>query len=219
LAGLFVGDLVKAHRAAAEKAYEIGKTVLTKKVIGDVDVVISNSFPLDTDPIQMGKTLSVANKIEHKLTIAINAASDGIFYHGMGMGSGIDLKRLIRNIPNLFFNRINVQSFIKSMLTGIKSPVTTAKLMYFSLNHLSYNEFKSQESKKTGLKKKRDDQLSMYLYSKKFPAHGVKRKYPNALLVSDWSEIIMKVNERFGTPNVLVLPCAPIQLLNFENKE
>lgn len=216
LAGLFVGDLIRAHRIAAEKAAEIGKTVLPKNVAKDVDVVITNSFPLDTDPIQMGKTLSVANKIDHKLTIAINAASDGIFYHGMGMGSGLDMMRLIRNLPHLFFNRINIQSFLRSMLTGVRSPLTIAKLIYFSLNHLSYKSFKNQKEKKIINNRKPDDQRTMFLYSKKFPANGVKKKYPNAKLVTDWSEVTQQVNKRYKNPNVVVLPCAPIQLLNIE---
>jgi lactate racemase len=62
IAGLFIGDIIQPHRKAAKMASDIGKTTLNKKIAREADIVITNAYPLDTDPVQMGKTIIVAKK-------------------------------------------------------------------------------------------------------------------------------------------------------------
>ena len=79
IAGVVAGDIIKAHREAAKLAGKIGKTELKKELLQNMDILIVNAYPLDTDPIQMSKGLSIAEKLSPKVTVVINAASDGIF--------------------------------------------------------------------------------------------------------------------------------------------
>ena len=94
LAGLYVGDLVQAHRQAGRQAKKIGRTVVPQALAERCDVALVSAYPLDTDPIQMGKSINLAKKLSARATVVVvNAATDGVFYHGMGMGSGVHAPR------------------------------------------------------------------------------------------------------------------------------
>ncbi len=219
LAGIFVGDLEKAHLAAAKKAAQIGRTCVPKELAAKIDLVIANAYPLDTDPIQMGKTLSVATKVKPNACIVIiNAASDGLFYHGMGMGCGISFKRLFRNLLACISNPKDLSIWAKSMRTAIKSPINVARLCYFSLNYLPYSRFLESQSNpdsKMPISITNKENSKFFVYSEKFPAWGFKQKYPKASLYTDWRQLIESLTKRFDKATVVVLPVAPLQLVEF----
>ena len=83
VARVFVGDIVKAHRAGAHFALETYGTEIPDEIRKETDLVVLNCYPLDSDPIQTGKAFWVRRHFDHAYTIAINPASDGICYHGL----------------------------------------------------------------------------------------------------------------------------------------
>ena len=83
VARVFVGDIVKAHRAGAHFALETYGTEIPDEIRKETDLVVLNCYPLDSDPIQTGKAFWVRRHFDHAYTIAVNPASDGICYHGL----------------------------------------------------------------------------------------------------------------------------------------
>ncbi len=85
-AGVFVGDLVQAHRAAVELA----RAVYVTEPPCDVDVGIFNAFPEDTELVQAQKALNVwtGNETcrlvrEGGKVVVATASSDGLGFHSL----------------------------------------------------------------------------------------------------------------------------------------
>ncbi len=86
IAGLFVGDFVKAHRTGARFAQRVYATHIPNRLRQEADLLVCNAYPLDADPIQGDKSLWAAPYFEREpYKIILNAASDGISYHGAGL--------------------------------------------------------------------------------------------------------------------------------------
>ena len=84
IAGLFVGDFVQAHRAGARFAQRTYATTIPQRLRQEADLLVCNAFPLDADPIQGSKALWPRDYFEREpYTVVLNAASDGISYHGL----------------------------------------------------------------------------------------------------------------------------------------
>ncbi|MCC6169928.1 MAG: DUF2088 domain-containing protein [Caldilineaceae bacterium] len=83
IAGLFVGDFVEAQRAGARFAQKIYGTHIPADLRKEVDVMVVNAYPLDSDPIQTGKALWSRPYFEKAYTVVVNPAVDGICYHGL----------------------------------------------------------------------------------------------------------------------------------------
>ena len=85
IAGLFVGDFIKAHRAGARFAQRVYGTRIPNSLRQEADLLVCNAYPMDADPIQGGKALWAVPCFERDpYRIVLNAASDGISYHGVG---------------------------------------------------------------------------------------------------------------------------------------
>jgi nickel-dependent lactate racemase len=85
-AGVFVGDLVQAHRAAVDLA----RKVYVTEAPCDVDVGIFNAFPEDTELVQAQKALNVwtGNETcrlvrEGGKVVISTASSDGLGFHSL----------------------------------------------------------------------------------------------------------------------------------------
>jgi hypothetical protein len=220
LAGLHVGDVVGAHRAAARQARDICLTVVPRDVAENVDIVVAGAYPLDTDPIQMGKSLAAGLKLGAPLTIVLNRASDGILYHGMGMGCGIDPARLLRNLPAWLRPR-NFGTWLRGMLTAARQPMLAARFCYFTLNYLSYERFQQLAAARAAQAPAApatdgNGQANPLVVSSGIPAWGFRRKYPKGRLYPDWPALMRDLAGRFAHARVLVFPCAPMQLLEVE---
>ena len=84
IAGVFVGDFVKAHREGARFAQRTYGTTIPPKLRQKADLVVCNAYPLDADPIQGSKAVWPRQYFEREpYAIVLNAASDGISYHGL----------------------------------------------------------------------------------------------------------------------------------------
>ncbi len=99
-AGVFAGDLVKAHRAAVEMA----RRVYATQVPQGADIGIFNSFPKDTDMVQCTNALNLWQDSEIPLVkeggvvIIATAGSEGKGYHGLsGKGMRLDTHKVKRN--------------------------------------------------------------------------------------------------------------------------
>ncbi|HTU02937.1 MAG TPA: nickel-dependent lactate racemase [Candidatus Sulfotelmatobacter sp.] len=105
-AGLVVGDLVRAHRAAVAMAQKIYAT----PVPAEADIGVFNAFPEDTELLQSGKALNVwTGNMEHRLvrqggTVVIaSASSEGLGFHslsdrGMRLYRKVDEKAEVKAI-------------------------------------------------------------------------------------------------------------------------
>jgi nickel-dependent lactate racemase len=220
LAGLYVGDLIKAHRTAAIFAKEVGRTAIQSNLARTTDIVVVNCYPLDTDPVQMAKSVTVANKLSPRCIVAINAASDGIFYHGMGMGCGINSKRLVRNLLRSLWSPYFMLTWLRSMLYAIRNPILFGRLSYFMLNSLSYPSYQISEGLlplNTNIRMKDEKSAKLFVFSPNMPDWGFVRRYPQGRLYRDWQELIEALSQRFqSSTNVLLLPCAPLQILTIQ---
>ena len=84
IAGLFVGDMVEAHRAGARFAQRTYGTAIPDRLRREANLLVCNAYPLDSDPIQGSKSLWPRQYFAREpYTIMLNAASDGISYHGL----------------------------------------------------------------------------------------------------------------------------------------
>jgi nickel-dependent lactate racemase len=83
VAGLFVGDIVQAHRAGARFAKSVYGTALTEEYAREIDLVVTNCYPLDGDALQISKCLWVRRHFQGAYCVAVNPACDGNCYHGL----------------------------------------------------------------------------------------------------------------------------------------
>ena len=85
IAGVFVGDFVKAHRAGARFGQRVYGTHIPNRLRQEADLLVCNAYPMDADPIQGDKSLWAVPYFEREpYRVILNAASDGIYYHGAG---------------------------------------------------------------------------------------------------------------------------------------
>lgn len=214
IAGLFFGDLIQAHRKACQLACDIGKTKLTSEISQDVDILILNTYPLDTDPVQMGKVLWISGEIKAEDVVLVNSASDGIFYHGMGMGSGVNWTRLLSNLPSWLYSPSKIATWLKVILKTIKNPALTARYCYFAFNNMHYSKYDQYKKKLSKKKIYSDKEQGLYVFSSNFPYWGLKNRYPHAVLYRNWDEMIDKLKQKYpAKAKILLFPCTPIQLI------
>jgi len=86
IAGVFVGDFIKAHREGVKLARKVYRTNVPK----DMDVVVVNAYPLDTELFQAVKALWAAREsAKDDATIILFAAcSEGRGYHALYQKGG-----------------------------------------------------------------------------------------------------------------------------------
>ncbi len=84
IAGVFVGDLVAAHRRGVERAWEVMSTPLPPE---PVDIGVFNQYPKDTEFMHLGHALHVLNSAQRPILrpggtlIILSASSDGFGFH------------------------------------------------------------------------------------------------------------------------------------------
>jgi nickel-dependent lactate racemase len=216
LAGVHVGDVVAAHRAAAAEAKALGRTRVPRALADACDVVVVNAYPLDTDPIQMGKSLNLAHKLGARCTVVVNAASDGVFYHGMGMGSGVHVPRLLAGVPRWLREPRRPAAWLRGMLRGARHPLLAARLSYFALNPLSWSAFQAGDARRppdAAIPEVDPARADPLVLSKRFPTWGFRRKFAKGRLYREWDGLAAALARRTPNALVLVFPCAPLQLV------
>jgi nickel-dependent lactate racemase len=110
IAGLFVGDFVKAHRAGAKFALETYGARIPEQLQNEAALVVMNCYPLDSDPIQTGKALWARRYFrKDAYAVAYNPATDGVCYHGL-------------------FDRMDYQRYLKSKAERKPMELPTPKI-------------------------------------------------------------------------------------------
>lgn len=245
LAGLYVGDVVKAHRGAAIQSMNIGRTIIPTSIAEKADIILLNCYPLDTSPVMLSKALLSANQLKPKTNIIVSAASDGIYYHGMGTKSS--RHRIIYNLSRLLFSPESLIAIIRGMNTAIRNcrivttearfrknsnhkrsdkvktsyrmrsvAKTIARLGYYSLSHIPYNIFqkKDRETKDIDIVRYNPQCLpDPMVFSKNFPSKYFKQKYTRGFLYRDWSDLLNDLDKNIRRGRVIILPCAPLQVI------
>lgn len=85
IAGIFVGDLVQAHREGVKFARKVYKTNSPR----NPSLVICNAFPKDTELVQAGNALTVLNSASSSYlpkdtsVVITTAASEGVGFHSL----------------------------------------------------------------------------------------------------------------------------------------
>lgn len=211
ICGIEAGDIVESHKRAAKKCRETGETIVGENDIKNAKLCIVNCYPLDSDPIQMGKALLTAKKIFNGQIIIVNNASDGVFYHGMGMGSGIDTKRLLKNLFRVFkFQQL--KHFCKTNFKLIFRPKLLLRYTYFFFNILPFGNFRQPSAvEKSKLSTKQENKL--VVYSSNFPTGGLKQKYPKAKLIQKPEILEQFIDNNFRGEKIIILPVAPMQII------
>lgn len=86
IAGLFVGDMIAAHRAGVARGFEVMETPLPPAA---VDIGVFNQYPKDTEFMHLGHALHVLNSAARPLVreggtvIIVSASSDGFGHHSL----------------------------------------------------------------------------------------------------------------------------------------
>ena len=83
IAGVFVGDIIEAHRAGVEMAKRVYPTTLPD---GDIDIVITNPYPIDSDLAQVFGKANWPGRFGKKVRVLIANCHDGHGYHGLRDG-------------------------------------------------------------------------------------------------------------------------------------
>jgi nickel-dependent lactate racemase len=98
IAGLFVGDMIHAHRAGVQFAQQAYATEMPTE---PVDIAVCNAYPKDTDAHQKAHGLHVLRSSPRSVVkedgtiVVVSASPEGYGYHGIyGPGMRYDLARL-----------------------------------------------------------------------------------------------------------------------------
>jgi len=114
IAGLFIGDVVAAHREGVRRAWEVMSTPLPSE---PVDIGVFNQYPKDTEFMHLGHALHVVNSAPRPIVkrggtmVILSASSDGFGFHSLeapGMRHGptgphpmFDPYRVVVMCPNI----------------------------------------------------------------------------------------------------------------------
>ncbi|HNB57364.1 MAG TPA: lactate racemase domain-containing protein, partial [bacterium] len=82
MCGIFAGNINDTFRAARTMAAQVYRTEIDPKKAQQYDVVFVNMYPLDSDPVQSGKSPWIKKFFKNAVAIQINSSADGIDYHG-----------------------------------------------------------------------------------------------------------------------------------------
>jgi lactate racemase len=106
IVGLFAGDVVAAHRAGVPFARRVYHTVMPHD---QVDAVICNAYPKDTDYLQWGNALNVLHSCDRAVlkpggsTVIVTASPEGRGYHGI-LGPGLRYDNPAGHLGRLVFS-------------------------------------------------------------------------------------------------------------------
>jgi len=67
IAGLFVGDFIQAHRKGAQFALQAYGTEIPDALRAEANLVVTNCYPLDADPLQTGKAVWMRQYFERAI--------------------------------------------------------------------------------------------------------------------------------------------------------
>ena len=108
-AGVFVGDMIQAHRIGVEFA----RKVFATEVVYDQDVAIFNAYPKDTEIMQFTCALNIASMVENDIVkkdgyvVITTACPEGRGFHSL-CGHGTRLEPKKEHLGALFKGRTGI---------------------------------------------------------------------------------------------------------------
>ena len=109
IVGVFVGDVIKAHRSGVELAREVFAT----EVVYDQDVIILNAYPKDTEIHQLGMAFNLYHSANEKIVkpdgivVLTSACSEGRGFHSL-FGQGNRMAYNPEKLGDLFKGRTGI---------------------------------------------------------------------------------------------------------------
>ncbi|KAB2877969.1 DUF2088 domain-containing protein [bacterium] len=222
ICALFAGRSDEVFRAARNIAQQVYRTVIDRAKAKQYDVVFVNMYPLDSDPVQSGKSPWIKKFFKNAIPIQINSSADGIDYHGWKLlrrsrlstliilliGEGLSLKFM----PS-FFRRPASWSLIKKMRAYcvkrmLENPGVDYPTFFKNLKtkEVLVDELNMAEQQIPSLQK------SPWIYSENYPPPQFRKKYPRGTLLRSWDSVIMAISHYFPNAKVAVVTCAPVQI-------
>ena len=96
IAGIYAGDFIEAHRAAAGLAKEVYETDMPKGEMENTDIAVINAYPLDAASEQLGKSSWPQGIFENAHKVMIDPALDGVCYHGLYGDYRVDFETFLK---------------------------------------------------------------------------------------------------------------------------
>lgn len=222
ICALFTGSVEDVYHAAKKTAYDVYLTEIDPAKAKLYDVVFVNMYPLDSDPVQSGKSPWVKQFFKNALPIQINSSADGIDYHGWKLlrksrwstllilliGEGLSLKFM-----PVMFRRPASWGPIRNLRTYcVKKMLKNAGVDYFSF----VKKIKPISEPDTGteltVQKIPSLHRNPWIYSENYPPSQFKKKYPMGTLLRSWDSVIKAISHHFPNPKIAVVTCAPVQI-------
>ncbi len=221
---LFAGDYIRVFDEGSKKAHDVYKTEIDREKAKTYDVVLTNMYPLDSDPVQSGKSPWIESAFTKAISIQINQSADGVDYHGwkllrknslfnlivLSIGEGLTfrivpqwIKRIVRNN---FFSSLNV-TILKYILLRSTADFDSFKKKY------SVDTARPNES----LPEPKIDQKP-WIVSSNYASDQFKSKYPKGALIREWQTAVDVISREFPNAKVAVIPNAPMQIPAFKEE-
>ncbi len=228
IAGLFAGETDPVFRAAQERALEIYKTEIDPEKAASYDVILVNMYPLDSDPVQSGKSPWIRQYFKHALPIQINSSADGIDYHGW--------KLLRKSRWSTFLILLTGEALsLKFMPVFLRRPASwkiiktlRSYCLKRMLDHpgVDYDTFiKNQHTLTQRTEDYTDDSKipslfrKPWIFSENYPPLQFKKKYPFGSLLRNWDHVIQSIQSHFPKPKIAVVTCAAMQIPVYSNSQ
>jgi len=109
IAGVFVGDMIEAHRAGVEFA----RKVFATELVSDQDVGIFNAYPKDTEILQFSNAFNIASMVEKDIVkkdgymVVTTACPEGRGFHSL-LGHGTRLEPKKEHLREVFSSRTGI---------------------------------------------------------------------------------------------------------------
>ncbi len=210
LCGMYAGDYRRAYAEAMRHASNIYQTSIDAEKT--YDIVIVNSYPLDSDPVQSDKSQWVKKTFPKSLLIYVNSTHDALDYHGwkwLRKGSRtrkyfVGLFRSIGGASNSF------------ALTPLRLLRNVLLRQWFLSAQFSYRRFpdRQPEPSSTPVGEMAGPYKNRFpwMLSEHYPTVDFYRKYKDGILFRDWQTLRTALEKEFSTATVGVLTCAPLQI-------
>jgi len=217
LAGLFSGCLIQAQRKAAAFARDVYRTEVPADVRDETNVLLLNAYPLDSDAHQESKSLWPRKIFPNASIIMLNAASDGISYHGWG-----DFRKL--SLCNLLWGSLGRLSHQKKVPSPFRRAISSSTMRTLGLRYLrgelnrfatDYKEFAARQqafSRNSLAKRVTAKRFPLWICSEGYPEEKRAHNFPKSILYPDWNLLCQSTLFRQRDVNITVFPCAPLQI-------
>ena len=218
IAGLYGGSPETALREAAKLARDTYQTPIPSRIVEETDVLLINSYPLDTDAHQEPKALWPRRLFPRTPVMLLHAASDGTSYHGWA-----DLRK--RRLLTMGLGSLGRLSVSGSLPSGVRWLCRRPALQAWARRHfqtvlatrlaatsVEFSRRKACFARDSLTKRLTASREGLCMCSRDFPEAIFAQRYPNGILARDWDALCESGMFKGPGGTITVLPCAPLQM-------